>query len=453
MAHNKFRVGGLALVLMLTLLPATAFSAPKITPGSKCKIVNQKITYLNKTYTCLKSGKNLKWNKGVLVAKSKPTVVKVPIPVATPTPEATSSPIPTISPEPMPTQKPVEPSDALNFKGRMLYDIRDGQLIRRADSGSYFETDSRAESSFDPIRIKAYRELNKNPGNRLHPNVEFKYSISDSFPKFLIEYTKRELDEAAALWDSFIGRKITVNVYLVTEKDRENIKSNRWLQMNLPNAFTRFDLKRERPFITGGGGYWNGDDGWFGNIYLGTASYLDPTYVNYEWPQVARHEFVHLVQDFAYARNGKLRGNKAQFDALQPQNFREGSGNTISYLTAFRNIGWSSDAMDWLIWQRAEYTKNWKTVKTVAEVKALMIATDVGTPDEAFEQSYAVGALMYEWLIGTYGFDGYKKVINEFASVSSFGQAVQNALGVKKEDLYDQMAEYVFQSYQRVYMP
>lgn len=453
MAQNKFRVGSLALLLMLTLLPATAFSAPKITPGSKCKIVNQKITYLNKAYTCLKSGKNLKWNKGVLVAKPKPTVVKVPIPIAKPTPEATSSPIPTISPEPKPTQKPVEPSDALNFKSPMLYDIRNEQLIRRADSGSYFETDSRAESSFDPIRIKAYRELNKYPGNRLHPNVEFKYSISDSFPKFLIEYTKRELDEAAALWDSFIGRKITVNVYLVTEKDRENIKSNRWLQMNLPNAFTRFDLKRERPFITGGGGYWSSDDGWFGNIYLGTASYLDPTYVNFEWPQVARHEFVHLVQDFAYARNGKLRGNKAQFDALQPQNFREGSGNTISYLTAFRNIGWSSDAMDWLIWQRAENTKNWKTVQTLAEVKALMIATDVGTPDEAFEQSYAVGALMYEWLIGTYGFDGYKRVINEFASVSSFGQAVQNALGVKKEDLYDQMAEYVFQSYQRVYKP
>ena len=445
MAKNKFRLGGLAIILVLTLLPITAFSATKITPGSKCKIVNQKITYLNKTYTCLKSGKNLKWNNGVLITKPKPAAPKVPVPVATPTPEATSSPIP--------TQKPVEPSDALNFKDRMIYDIRDGLLIRRADSGNYFETDSRAESSFDPIRIKAYRELNKNPGNRLHPNVEFKYSISDSFPKFLIEHTKRELDEAAALWDSFIGRKITVNVYLVTEKDRENIKSNRWLQMNLPDAFTRFDSKRERPFITGGGGYWRGDDGWFGNIYLGTASYLDPTYINYEWPQVARHEFVHLAQDFAYARNGKLRGNKTQFDAIQPQNFREGSANTISYLTAFRNIGWSSDAMDWLIWQRAEYTKNWKTVKTLAEVKALMIATDVGTPDEAFEQSYAVGALMYEWLIGTYGFEGYKKVINEFASESSFGQAVQNALGVKKEDLYDQMAEYVFQSYQRVYKP
>ena len=129
----------------------------------------------------------------------------------------------------------------------------------------------------------------------------------------------------------------------------------------------------------------------------------------------------------------------------------QGIGEKIS--TAFKNIGWSNDALDWLIWERAEGSKNWKTVKTLAEVKALMIATDVGAPSEAFEQSYAVGALMYEWLIGTYGFEGYKKVINEFASESSFGQAVQNALGVKKEDLYDQMAEYVFQSYQRVYKP
>jgi hypothetical protein len=144
---------------------------------------------------------------------------------------------------------------------------------------------------------------------------------------------------------------------------------------------------------------------------------------------------------------------KATFAAIQLQNFREGSANTIAYLTAFKNIGWSNDALDWLIWERAEGSKNWKTVKTLAEVKALMIATDVGAPSEAFEQSYAVGALMYEWLIGTYGFEGYKKIINQFPSVSSFGQAVQNALGIKKNDLYDQMAEYVFKSYQKVYTP
>jgi hypothetical protein len=450
MTKGKFHFKGLAFVLLFTLIPVAAFSASKVTPGSKCKTVNQKITYQNKIYTCLKSGKILKWSQGVSVVKPNTATTKVPTPAGS----ATASPMPETTSSPTPTQKAVEPSDSLNFKGRMIYDVRNSELIRRADSGKYFETDSRALSSFDQIRIKAYQELNQNPRNRLHPNVEFKYSISDSFPKFLVEHSKRELDEAAALWDSFIGKKITVNVYFVTELDRESSKSNGWLQRNLPEVFSRFESKQERPFIAGGGGYWQSDGVWAGNIYLATASYLDHTYINYEWPAIAKHEFVHLVQDYAFARNGRNRGaDESLFFALQLQNFREGSANTIGYLTAFRNIGWSSDAMDWLTWQRAEYTKRWKTVKTLAEVKALMIATDKGTPDEAFEQSYAVGALMYEWLIGTYGFEGYKKLINEFSSASSFSKALQSALGIKKDDLYDQMAEYVFKSYQRVYAP
>lgn len=442
MTKGKFHFKGLVFVLLFTLIPVAAFSAAKVTPGSKCKTVNQKITYQNKIYTCLKSGKVLKWSQGVSVEKPNTATTKVPTPAGSAT--ASSK----------PTQKAVEPSDSLNFKGRMIYDVRNSELIRRADSGKYFETDSRAISSFDQIRIKAYQELNQNPRNRLHPNVEFKYSISDSFPKFLVEHSKRELDEAAALWDSFIGKKITVNVYFVTELDRESSKSNGWLQRNLPEVFSRFESKQERPFIAGGGGYWQSDGVWAGNIFLATASYLDHTYINYEWPAIAKHEFAHLVQDYAFAKNGRNRGaDESLFFALQLQNFREGSANTIGYLTAFRNIGWSSDAMDWLTWQRAEYTKRWKTVKTLAEVKALMIATDKGTPNEAFEQSYAVGALMYEWLIGTYGFEGYKKLINEFSSASSFSQALQSALGIKKDDLYDQMAEYVFKSYQRVYAP
>jgi hypothetical protein len=439
MRNAPAKLKSLILILLLTMIPVTAFSAPKITSGTKCKIVNQKVTYLNKIYTCIKSGKNLVWSKAVPIAKTSSNKA------ASKTPATTS---PTAIP------KSAGVTDSLNFKGAMIYDVRDGLLIRKSDSGAYFETDSRNISKFNEIRIKAYSELNQNARSRVHPNIEFKYSISDSFPKFLIEYSKREFDEAAALWDSFFDTKITVNVYMVTEKDRESSKSNPWLQRNLPEVFTRFESKRERPFIAGGGGYWKGESGWSGNLYLATASYLDHTYINYEWPAIAKHEFVHLVQDYAFARNGRNRGvDEAMFYALQLQNFREGSANTIAYLTAFRNLGWSSDAIDWLTWRRAQDTNNWKTVKTLAEVKALMLATDSGTPEEAFQQSYAVGALMYEWLIGTYGFEGYKKIINEFSKATTFSQAVQNALGLRKEELYDRMSEYVFESYQKVYAP
>lgn len=89
---------GLLIALSLALIPVAATSAQKITPGSACKTVNQKVTYLNKTYTCVKSGKKLVWNKGVAIA--------VPTPSATPTPTPTPSATPT--PTPTPTTKPIE---------------------------------------------------------------------------------------------------------------------------------------------------------------------------------------------------------------------------------------------------------------------------------------------------------------------------------------------------------
>ena len=64
---------GLLVGLAIALIPITAVSAQKITPGSKCKVLKQKIVYQSKTYTCTKSGKKSVWNKGVVVVKSTPT--------------------------------------------------------------------------------------------------------------------------------------------------------------------------------------------------------------------------------------------------------------------------------------------------------------------------------------------------------------------------------------------
>ncbi len=61
---------GLSVTLALALTPVVAFSAQKVTPGSPCKVLNQKIPYLNKTYTCIKSGKKMVWNKGAVNAQN-----------------------------------------------------------------------------------------------------------------------------------------------------------------------------------------------------------------------------------------------------------------------------------------------------------------------------------------------------------------------------------------------
>ncbi len=69
---------GLLVALILTLIPITAFSAQKITPGFTCKVYKQKVTNQNKVYTCIKSGKKLVWNKGVAIKKPTPTPTPTP---------------------------------------------------------------------------------------------------------------------------------------------------------------------------------------------------------------------------------------------------------------------------------------------------------------------------------------------------------------------------------------
>jgi hypothetical protein len=95
---RKLLIMGLPMALISILLPVSAISAAKITPGTVCKVYLKKVTYQNKVYTCTKSGKKLLWNKGVVVAK--------------PTPAPTPSPSLTLSPSPTPaTQAVVYPTD------------------------------------------------------------------------------------------------------------------------------------------------------------------------------------------------------------------------------------------------------------------------------------------------------------------------------------------------------
>ena len=90
---------GLLVALTLTLIPITAFSAQKITPGSTCKVLNQKVVYQNKTYTCIKSGKKLIWNQGVVQVKPAAPVPAAPIATSAPTSTSTSADVPAPSSE------------------------------------------------------------------------------------------------------------------------------------------------------------------------------------------------------------------------------------------------------------------------------------------------------------------------------------------------------------------
>jgi len=87
--------------LFLAPLPTNSSAATKITPGASCKVLNQKVTFQKKIFTCIKSGKKLIWNKGVQI-KTQPSISKSDSDDEMESP----SPTPTKSASPTPTQTP-----------------------------------------------------------------------------------------------------------------------------------------------------------------------------------------------------------------------------------------------------------------------------------------------------------------------------------------------------------
>jgi hypothetical protein len=91
-------------VLILAMIPLSAFSAQKVSAGAPCTKLNSKATANNKTFTCIKKGKKLVWNNGVVNKVAAPSVT--PTPSASPTPTPTVTPTPSASPTPTPTPTP-----------------------------------------------------------------------------------------------------------------------------------------------------------------------------------------------------------------------------------------------------------------------------------------------------------------------------------------------------------
>ena len=91
---------GVLIALGIALIPNSAVATENVTPGSACKVLNQKIVSQNKTFTCMKSGKKLMWNKGVVVVKPVQTSTTTSAPTSTTSSTLTAAPAPTATPTP-----------------------------------------------------------------------------------------------------------------------------------------------------------------------------------------------------------------------------------------------------------------------------------------------------------------------------------------------------------------
>jgi hypothetical protein len=336
---------------------------------------------------------------------------------------------------------------------RYIYRFQNGTMQRKNVDGKFASTDARKESSFDPIRVAAYKSVMQAVSGKNSSNLVVKYVIRPNYPTTLSSAIKNSFDKTAKQFGDYFPAGTPVTVIMVTEKDKD------FIQKELPTIVdqnatgdvwqiaSRYLSKSEwvNSSASGGGSasFFRGPEQSKGGFYLShTASYA--TMETY-WPEVAPHEFAHVLQG-VFEKD--LSFNSFQdYQKKLPQHYVEGSANTLGHILAYPNIGWYSDDSDATIKRYSQGVMSWKPVKTEANVVDLLVATEKSSPNQAFEASYSIGQLFYEWLIGTYGFDKLITLMKNVGPTSSFDENIKTTYGISKMQAYEKAAPYMLRAW------
>ena len=355
--------------------------------------------------------------------------------------------------QPQPNSEPTS-APVIDRQSQYIYRYVNGVLQRKiANLTEFTSVDSRLENDFDPIRVKAYKNIRTGLGVKVPQKFTFDWTIRSSFPTSISEYTKKTIEESAIYWNSIFETPINIPVQFVTELDKDFVSS---LDMKFSDTLeildtlAKPDFRNQVPWMGGGGGYWKFQGAYRALMNFQTASYSTSNYFVAHWPSTGPHEFTHLVQDY-FIRDLDRSSNWTEktADLRSYAHFREGSANTIGYALGLPNLGWYSDISDWWVWKFSNQFGSWKPVKTEKDVVELLTACESRFPDEAHELSYPMGSLLYEWVIGTYGLDAYVSLLKNQIKYQDFGDNIKASLGMTKTELYEKAAPYILRTWER----
>ena len=319
-------------------------------------------------------------------------------------------------------------------------------------------------TNYEVTKLKAYSEIRSraNAGNL--NNVSLVYHVSESFPKDVKDLYISQVEYASKLYGSFFTKKEVINVYMYTEKDEKYLGSQKIFAQYLYEHLRWFEawrLGRDQEHNLGlAAWYLEHPRGVFeGHSGVLVSSNASTKTLRRYAIQVMPHEYWHVVQDYYFRpkfeekfqkRVDKKMDGQDFYSLYFPTTFREGSANTISFAMASKTKNEYLDLYRNFIIEKKnqrEVTLFATLTTTEAVEKALKKIEDKRKFSEAHEASYSLGALLYEWVIAEYGFDAYKRLIENQMTGDSFEDNVRASLGMSVSEMYKGAAPHILAAF------
>jgi hypothetical protein len=370
---------GLVITLLLPIQASPSYAAAKA--GAKCTKVGIKSVAGNKTYTCIKSGKKLVWNKGISLGK------------------------------PTPTPSPI------------VIDTYENLVLRPVDK------------NWQKIYKATFQNFLKSESNT---TAIVNYTLSPTVNKDLAEKTIAAYSRGMRLWTNLYKQERPINWVIMSEKDYE------WWRIQVPimegsqgdlsvwNNSTNSLLSGHCILSVnaycgyGSGGGWNQNNKIVFYLVIGSArQYLEFF--------VAHHESTHFYQMTFF------QGNLV---AALPCWFTEGQAtffeNAIApYLQNTNYFGrkWQTDR----IYAQFPDAKNYSSAQWLSRMQGWK-ATNRCTDGDIH---YAFGMLAFEAIHSEYSITQMHQVLQEMINGSTWSESLVKVLGINENALDEKIATYV----------
>ncbi len=407
----------LVLSLSLSIAATTSVAEAAVKAGSSCSKAGVKSVSAGKTYTCVKSGKKLVWNKGVA------------IPVGKTAPSASASAAPVVSASPTP--KASAPDIAVPTSISDLYEKRKG--IAYSVWSKFNNAVTQPDVTLPPVEI--YRGPNT-PTYVQDPKVYFK-QVVQLFPgvalpkKFVVFYwNQKDLAEVTKMALSIMGA--------------ENIKKN---VDETTGPFVRCNNDSNCDV----GGALIGTDG---TAYIGIG--LADTLAEAESSGggkggVEKVEFYHALQLYTYHTNSlslNSEGRNIQSFNLPPFWLNIGGENLVSNGLSsskdYKRFHQSSGFKNWADQVVPGFNEGW--INEYLDIKNVNTRWK-DSSYASFRPHVLMGSYLSEILMSIKGPSVLLEIHERMSKKASFTDAFQGIFGVSWEQAKPELARVIYDRY------
>jgi hypothetical protein len=345
---------------------------------------------------------------------------------------------------------------ALGPTGWYVYKYVSGKQQRKDITGKWQKRDLRPESSFDPIRVAAYKAIYALPTDPQAVNFKFDYTIKEGYPKSIESLIKLQLNQIAKRLSPILAKTEIAKIFFITEKDKNWARTelNKLVPENeYLGALEILDFYNTKERFYSRGGTGGGVAGFIPeknySFYISHTSSFATTETY--WPEVVPHEFTHMLQGILSGgiswQSGVPEGSP---ESKWNGHFIEGSANTLGMALGFESLGWYSDEMDRLLKRDIKTHNSWKKVQTQADAVAFIKAIEVRNSEPAFEFSYSAGQVVWEYFIGKYGMSKFLELLRNIPKTPNYNENLKTTIGKDRDAFYQEAGAYLLKNWQRL---